>query len=708
MKVLFKPRKIHAFSAAPWLLLLAFSLGAAEPSPQNIAKPKAKRIRFVEVIHGQRIPDPYRWLEDQWSQETRAWLSEQEKYAKAVLSGLPSVKEITAALEPIYMAERMSVPDFSAGRFYYTKKLKAAERNAIYSRPSLDGEEKLVLDPAELSVDPTVTVEIRAVSPKGKYLAYNHRDGGEDEVTIRIRDLQSGNDLKDRIPRGMHWAFAWNTTGDGFYYSVDDKVKGARIFFHRIGTEPLDDPLVYEAESREYWVNVSEIDEGKRLFLSLGIGWQRQEFYIKDVETNGAWHPVIKGIDAQFEPCWVEKKLWMITDFHAPYGRVIEIDLNDPAPEKWEEIIPEGPDVLAGLTYLDGKLYLRYLRDAAVVIRICESDGEFLRELEVPGRGDVSLPQGTDKPGVLLFTFQSFTQPLTIFTYDPKTTERKIWYQEPSPVDTSDFIVSQEWYESKDGTRVPIWIIHKRGIELDGSNPALLYGYGGFNYAQLPEFRGWVSETSSVWVQKGGILALPNLRGGSEFGRTWHKSGMLRFKQNVFDDFIGAAEHLIRRGFTSPSQLAVKGASNGGLLVGAALTQRPELYQVVIAGVPEFDLIGFPRYKHINPPALLEYGDASQPEDFKFIIGWSPVQNVRPGTAYPAVLVLTGDMDSRVDPVEACKMVANLQWATSSSRPVVFNHDPRMGHSGGRPFSKQLRDSAWEMAFLSHYLGVIW
>jgi prolyl oligopeptidase len=689
--------KIWAFRAAPAAMFLALSLGAAVPSSQDIAKPKAKRVHFIEEIHGRRIPDPYRWLEDQRSPETRAWLAEQEKYAAALLSNLPSVKEITAALEPVYATERMSVPEFSAGRFYYTKKLKGAERNAIYSRPTLDGEEKLVLDPAELSSDPTVTVEILAVSPEGEYLAYSHRDGGEDEVTIRIRDLGSGKDLEDLVPRGMHWSFAWNTAGDGFYYSVDDKVRGARVFFHRIGRELKDDPLVYEAERREYWVNVSEIEEGKRLFLSLGIGWQRQEFYIKDLETNGAWHPVIKGIDAQFVPCWVEKKLWMITDFGAPHGRVVEVDLNDPDPEKWKEIIPESQDVLAGLTFLDGRLYLRYSRDAAAVIWICEPDGKFLRELDVPGRGDISLPQGTDKPGVLLFTFQSFTQPLTIFTYDPKTTERKIWYQEPSPGDTSDFVVSQEWYESKDGTRVPIWITHKKGIRLDGSNPTLLNGYGGFNVALLPEFSGF----NSVWIQKGGIYALANLRGGSEFGRAWHKSGMLRFKQNVFDDFIGAAEYLTGRRYTSPSKLAIKGASNGGLLMGAALTQRPDLYQVVLAVVPEFDLIGFPRYKHINPPALLEYGDSSKPEEFEFIIGWSPVQKVRPNTAYPAVLVTTGDMDSRVDPVEACKMVANLQWATNSDRPIVFNHDPRIGHSGGRSFSKQLRDAAWEMAFLS-------
>ena len=704
MKFHFRPVRIFIFPSGLWGLASALCLGALMSSPQDITTPKAKRLNFIEEIHGHRIPDPYRWLEDQWSPETRAWLAGQNKYAGAVLGNLPFLKEITAALEPVYTAERLSVPEFSAGRFYYTRKLKAAERQAIYSRPTLDGEEKLILDPSELSDDPTVTVEIRAVSPKGRYLAYNYRDGGEDEVTIRIRDLESGKDLSDIIPRGMHWCFAWNTAGDGFYYSADDKVKGARVFFHRIGQELKDDALVYEAERREYWVNVSEIDNGKRLFLSLGIGWQRQEFYIRELDGGGDWKPVIRGIDAQFQPRWVEKKLWMITDFGAPYGRVMEIDLTDPTPEKWKEVIPEKQDVLAGLSFLDGKLYLQYLQDVATVIQICEPDGTFIRELELPGRGSASLPQGTDKPGVFLFTFQSFTQPLTVYTYDPKTTERKIWYQEASPVDTSDFVVNQEWYESKDGTQIPMWVIHKKGIDLDGSNPALLYGYGGFNYALLPG----LSDFHAVWIQKGGIFALPNLRGGSEFGRSWHKSGMLRFKQNVFDDFVGAAEHLIRRGYTNPSKLAIKGASNGGLLVGAVLTQRPDLYQAVLAGVPEFDLIGFPRYKHINPPALLEYGDARKPEEFEYIIGWSPVQNVRPNTDYPAILVTTGDMDSRVDPVEAFKMVANLQWATSSSRPVVFNHDPRLGHSGGRSFSKQLRDSTWEMAFLSHYLGLIW
>lgn len=664
--------------------------------------PPAKRLDFVEEVNGRRIPDPYRWLEDQDGAETGAWLASQRQYAEDVLSGLPAVPELTRQLEPFYQSDRMTVPFFSEGFYYYTRKQSGAERYSICRRPTLDGPETVVLDPARISADPTVTVEIRSVSPKGKYLAYSVRDGGEDETAIRILDLESNADLPDLVSRGMHWSFSFNHTGDGFYYSSDDKIQGGKILFHRLGTRTTDDALIYQAPRREYWVSIFEIEEGKKQFLNLGIGWQRQEFYIRDQAANGEWIPVIQGIDAQFEPCWVDNKFWVITDFGAPRGRVMEIDLNDPAPGKWKEIIPESQDVLDGLANTGGRLYLQYIHNAAHRIRICEMDGTFVRELELPGPGTAGLPRGGGEKGWLLFTFQSFTQPATVYLYNPRTAEKKIWYQDPAPVDTKEFAVHQEWCESRDGTRLPVWIVHRPDIKLDGTNPVILNGYGGFNSAILPGY----SALSTLWISRGGIWALANIRGGSEFGRAWHKGGMLQSKQNVFDDFIAAAEHLIRRQYTAPSRLAIRGGSNGGLLMGAALTQRPDLFGAVSASVPEFDLAGFPRYRHINPPALLEYGDASKPEDFEFIIRWSPYQNIRPATAYPAVLVLTGSMDSRVDPIEACKTVAKLQWATNSGKPVVFNHYPRMGHSGGRPVSRQWQDAARELAFLEWQLGL--
>lgn len=686
-----------------WLCLIAALVLELSALAQNLPKvPGAKRVNYIEEIHGRRIPDPYRWLEDQWSKDTRQWLTEQRKYAETILGRLPFVSQMTKKLEPIFSAESISVPSFIEGRYYYSKKPKGAERDAIYSRPSLDGEEKLVLDPNGISKDLTVTVKTLGVSAKGKFLAYIVRDGGEDEVTLRILNLETGHDLDDVVPRGMHWDFAFNSAGDGFYYSFDDKRHGAKVIFHKLGADIKDDRVIFEAKRREYWVNVNEVEDGKKLFCSVGIGWQRREFYIKDVDGGDDWKPIIKDIDAQFEPYWIDKKFWVRTDYGAPFGRVIEIDVNDPAPEKWREVIPERRDVLQGLANVGGKLFLLYLHNAYHVIRICQPDGTFIRELELPGQGQASLPRATDKPGILMFTYESFTQPLTVYTYNLATTEREIRHQAACPVDTSGFVVKQEWCESDDGTRHPIWIVHNKDLKLDGANPTLLTGYGGFNWAILPSFSGY----DAVWIREGGVLATAILRGGSEFGRAWHKGGMLRHKQNVFDDFITAGEYLCKSGYTSPAKLAIKGASNGGLLMGAALTQRPDLFQAVVALVPEFDLIGFPRYTQINPPALLEYGDASKPEEFDFIIRWSPYQNIRAGNAYPAVLVSTGDMDSRVDPTEARKTVAKLQWATSSGRPVILNYDPRVGHSGGRPSSRQLRDAAWEMAFLNWQLGV--
>jgi prolyl oligopeptidase len=676
----------------------SFVLGQKAPEP-----PKAKRMNFVEKIHGQRLPDPYRWLEDQWSAETRKWLAEQRQYAESILGNLPSLNQLKEMLTPVYAAEKVSVPSHAEGHYYYMKKPKGAERYAIFSREGLYGEEKIVLDPKEISDDLTVTIGIRGVYAKGKYLAYNVRDGGEDEVTIQIRDLKTGKDLDDMVPCGMHWSFSFNTAGDGFYYTLDDKINGARVFFHKLGTDFKEDKVVFESMHREYWVNATEIEEGKKLFGTIGVGWQRQEFYIKDLEGNGEWIPIIKDIDAQFQSLWVKKKLWVLTDYKAPYGRVMEVDLENPAPENWREVIPEKDAVLNGMTLIDKRLFLRYLRDAVPEIHLCKPDGTFIRKIESPGPGNISLPRGTGEPELFMFTYQSFTQPQTIYLYDPETTERTIWFKETYDIDTSDFVVKQDWCESDDGTCVPMWIVHKKGIELDGNNPTLLNGYGGFNVAILPFFSG----TNATWLRQGGIFVLANLRGGSEFGRAWHKGGMMQHKQNAFDDFIAVAEHLIARGYTNPGKLAIKGGSNGGLLMGAAFTQRPDLFQAVVASVPEFDLVGFPRYKKINPPALKEYGDATISEQYDFIIRWSPYQNVRKGVAYPAVLVVTGDMDSRVDPVQARKTVAKLQWATSSGRPIILNYDPRMGHAGGRPFSKQLHDAVWEMAFLNWQLGMI-
>lgn len=675
------------------LLLLAQTL----PKP-----PKAKRVDFVEDIHGHKIPDPYQWLEDQWSEETRVWLKEQKTYAQTILNSLPALESIRTKLKPIYDVESISVPTCTEGRYYYTRRPKDVERSSIYSRESLDGEEKLVVDPNEISYDPTVTIEMQGVYAKGKFLVYNVRDGGEDEVTIRIRDLETGKDLDDVIPRGMNSRLSFNHSGDGFYYTTADKVHGSKVLFHKLGTNLKEDKLIYQADRREHWVGVNEIEEGKKLFLSLSYGWQRQEYYIKDLEHNGGWKPIIKDIDAQFQPYWINKKLWVVTDYGAPYGRVMEIDLEDSAPKKWREVIPEKKDVLQGLAHIDGRLYLLYLHDAAHEIHICELDGTFIRRLELPGRGRVSLPSKTDEKGLLMFTYESFIHPFTIYLYDPKTTERRIWFQPDYGIDISDIVVKQEWFESDDGTRAPIWIVHKKGLKLDGSIPTLLHGYGGFNFANLPRF----SAFNLAWIRQGCITSLATLRGGSEFGRAWHKGGMLKHKQNVFDDFIAAAEHLIERGYTNSSKLAIKGGSNGGLLMGAAFTQRPDLYQAVVATVPEFDIVGFPRYKNINPPALLEYGDASKPDEFEFIIRWSPYQNVRKGVEYPAILVVTGDMDSRVSPIEALKTVAKLQWATSSDLPIILNYNPRMGHSGGRPPSIVWRDAAWEMAFLNWQLNV--
>ena len=420
-------------------------------------------------------------------------------------------------------------------------------------------------------------------------------------------------------------------------------------------------------------------------------------------------------IDHLFNVRWVNGEIWAHTSYGAPNWRVVRINPDDPDPSRWQEVLPEKTSAMDGYSLSGDWLFARYLDDASTRIEMYHRDGSFIRELELPTEpANASLPWGADE-GRVFFDFQSFTDPYRIYIYDPESTERTIFHQDDPPIDTEKFVVKEEWYESADGTQVHMFIVHKRGLVMDGDNPTLLVGYGGFNAAWLPSFSRkqspWTQQDGIFWLEQGGgVFAAANIRGGREYGRPWHRGGMRGFKQNVFNDFIAAAEHLIDRGYTQPSRLGIQGASNGGLLVGAALTQRPDLFQAVLADLPEMDLVGFPHYDQINPPALEEYGDATVPEEFEWIIQWSPVQNVTGGVDYPSVFLFTGHMDSRVDPVEGLKFVATLQNATSSeirSKPILLDFHPRVGHSlGGRPVLDRIRFIARQFAYLNWQLGV--
>ncbi len=695
--------------------LLPTGLSLSQNSATRGRVPSTRRSDFVETLHGVSIPDPYRWLEEQWSPETRAWLDAQMGYSRPLLNSLPSYTRVEKRLREFFNIDQISgIPTVVSGNLYYGKRPKNAERFALYVRDGLQGQERLLLDPAEISQDVSITVGMRGVYGPGRYLVYEIRHGGEDETEVRIRDLKTGKDLPDRLLRAFNQGVVFNSDLSGFYYTKWDKKKGSKAYFHKLGADFAQDRLLYENNEPEHSVSVREISGGNYLLATIGFGWRRNEFYVKDVRGDQPWRAIIKDLDAYSTIYPMGSRLWLLTDHNAPNNRLVEVDPASPAPENWKDILPEREDVLTGFSMAGGKMFSRYIHNASTVIRMHEPDGTYVRDVELPGVGNASLPSAAVAPDEVFFDFQSFTLPYRIYLYNVKTTERSVFHADTPLFDAGSIVVKQERYESADGTRGPMYIVHRKDLRLDGNNPTLLVGYGGFRAIRLPSFMTkdafWMEQDGALWVEQGGVYAVANIRGGLEFGRAWHNGGMLQFKQNVFNDFIAAGEHLIGRNYTRPAKLAIQGASNGGLLVAAAFTQRPELFQAVLCDFGDVDMIGQPRFEKNNPPALLEYGDSRDPKQFEFLIRHSPYQRVRKGTAYPAILFSSGDKDSRVEPAQTRKMAAAVQWATSSDRPVLLDYEAEAGHGGawarGLSATERTRAIARQIAFLNWQLGV--
>lgn len=701
------------------LLVTATVLTPRHLSSQELPDtyPEARRTAVVDTVAGHPVPDPYGWLENPTTPEVQRWINEQNDLSTTVLRSLPMYDSLYRRVtEATFRASDIGRPRWRDGRLYYTKRSGGKERTALYVRDGLGGEEKVVLAPSEVSTDPTVTISFEGFEADGRYLVYAVRQGGEDETTIKIRDRKTGRLLPDSLPRADYGGLSFNRDDTGFYYVRSFDRRPPRAYYHELGSSVSEDTLVFEGKEREDWISVEPVRDGRNLMATVGHGWRSTDIYLKDLRQGGGWEPLVEGLDALSSPRWIDGKLWLLTEHGAPKKRLVEVDPENPEPENWEEILPEREEVLDSYTLVNGRIWARYLTDSVGTrIRIFQRDGTEVRDLELPGKGTASLPW-KGPGGRLFFTYESFFTPRTIYLYDPETTERWIWYSNPSPVSTEDWVVELSWVRSADGVRVPVHIVHERGLKRSGDNPTLLHGYGGFNAAKLPQFSyddRWqgLGPIPALFVEAGGVYALAHLRGGGEFGQRWHWQGMLSFKQNVFNDFIAIAEYLHREEYSRPETLAIQGGSNGGLLVGAAMTQRPDLFGAVVANLPELDLVGYPCYDNINPPALDEYGDASIPEEYDWIADWSPLQNVERGTEYPSVFLATGDMDTRVAPIQARKMAATLQWATASEperEPVILLNGDRVGHAGGRPASEWADFLARELAYLDWQLGGPW
>lgn len=683
--------------------VLAASTRPSASAPPVLAPPVTRRDDFVETLHGVTIVDPYRWLEDDAAPETRAWIDAQNRYTHALLDPLPSRAAIRQRLEALARIDRQSLPGVHGTRYFTWKRRAEDELWSYYVREGRDGRDEVLLDPHPLSTDHTTSITVDAVADDGRRLVYGIRRGGEDETELRVLDVASKKDLPERLPRGLYRGVSMKPDGSGFYYSVQDRKTGPRVRYHAVGTPIEKDPIVFGeglGPSDGAWGGVSQ--NGRHVTFVAWHGWKSTDVYVQDlVKKSAAIVPLIVGKDARSTLAFAGDRAIVQTNLDAPNGRIVEIDLRHPEPAKWRDIVPEGKDAIERWELAGGRLVVGYLHDVVARVVVHALDGRPEGEIALPGLGALAGLDGRWDSDELFLGFTSHTAPWTALRASVRTRETTTWWTPSVPFDASAFETEQVWVTSKDGTRVPMFIVHKKGLPRDGARPTLLYGYGGFNISLTPGF----SSTIAWWIEQGGVYAAPNLRGGGEYGEKWHRAGMLENKQNVFDDFLASAEWLVTNKVTSPEHLAIRGGSNGGLLVGAALTQRPELFRAVLCEYPDLDMIGYYRFKNNNPPALLEYGDASKPDELKFLLAYSPYQRVTAGVRYPAVLLVTGDEDTRVPPLQARKMTARLQASTASGRPVAILYDDKAGHAGGKPLAKALDDEAVALAFLKEQVG---
>jgi prolyl oligopeptidase len=699
------------------LITLAIAiLSVAACAPDYPAPPSTQVQTVMDSLHGLAFVDDYRWLESQEAPETRAWIDAQNAYTEIVV-GEPAVRDTLRRRFAAFMDREDVGSTREVGEWeYFTMRREGEEMERIYRRPAQDDETEeepstdqdyeVFLDPADFHPDFRVPVGIGQVSPDERYMMYTVRQGGADEIEVRIRDLETGQDLPDRLPPALYGGIDWDEDSRGFTYVHRDRYEGPRIRHHSLGTPLSNDPVVWgEGYGPEVFIGRSETPDGRWVLYNANHGWARTDWFIQDARADGPVRPIVEGLPAHFQVRYRDGRLFILTDWNASNYRLMVADPSAPAPESWEELLPEGEDVLQSYTFIDERIYATYLHDVADRVRVFETDGTPAGEIEVPDFSTVRVGRGEEE-GTVEITATGYLRPSRTWTLDPESGERSLTDSAEVPFDTTGTVVRQLWYTSGDGTRALLYVMHREGIELDGTNPTILSGYGGFNVSIKPGF----SAVRATWVELGGVWAVATLRGGSEFGEDWHRDGMLENKPNVFADFIAAAEHLIAEGYTSPEHLGISGGSNGGLLVASAMTLRPDLFRAVLCTYPDLDMLRFWSFQHANNmPALLEYGDSRIPEHFEAMRTYSPYQAVTDGTDYPAVMLTTGDLDTRVPPLQARKMTARLQAATGSGLPVVLWYDEMGGHAAGRgrPTTLRIEDSSREMAFMAVQLGLV-
>jgi prolyl oligopeptidase len=692
---------------APGLLLLAFANASAQsihtgdglplgPPPPTEATP------VIDNYAGIKLSDSYRWLEDSKSPATRAFIDAQNAYTARYLKSLRIRPDTVDDLTALEQVAHWTMPLQRGETYFFMKRLSDEGQASIYLRHGWTGKDERLIDPAVISRDANTSIDLADVSRDGSLLAYHVRQGGADETTIRVYDLKTRKTLEDELPSGIYYSVDFAPDGKGLYYTRTDK-KGSLVYLHLLGMRPSRDTLVFGHEFYDEPLGPIDLIEsqvtydGHYLVLTIerGVPAKRVDIVFRDLtKPTTPFTVLVWGIDSRFSASYAKGAWYVRTDYQSPKGRVLRADPGVD-PSAWKTIAPETTDVISGFSIVGDKVYVTRLKDVKSETEIYSLDGKPAGSIDYDGIGSASTVSGRPSDRYGFFSFQSFIQPSTLYRIDTTTGKRDVFFQPKVPFNTGDYELKQVFYTSKDGTRVPMFIAGKKGLKQDGSERLLMTGYGGFNLSMTPTWNPqW-----AWWLQQGGWFAFPNLRGGGEYGEAWHEAGMFDKKQNVFDDWFAAAEYLIAQKYTSPAHFAISGRSNGGLLMGASFTQHPELFSAVWCGYPLLDMLRYQKFEQ-GPHWTTEYGSADDETQFRYLLKYSPYQNVKAGTAYPAIMFFTGDSDTRVDPLHARKMTALMQAASKSDRPILLHYSLTGGHSAGVSVEQQVQDDADQLSFL--------
>jgi prolyl oligopeptidase len=680
---------------------------------QKFDYPKPKKVEQVDDYHGVKVADPFRWLENPDAPESREWINAQNKITDAYLATIPERQMIKDRLTKLWNYEKYSAPFKRGNNYFYTKNDGLQNQSIMYIAKSIDDPGRVFLDPNKLSTDGTVALSGTVFTDDGKLVAIGTATAGSDQTEWRIMEVETGKYLDDKLEKRRQGISSWTKDGKGFFYSAFPKPNAntalrdqnfyQKLYYHKLGTPNDQDVLIYERpDNKEYFIGGFVTDDGRYLIISVNQGTRPTNMvYYKDLEAkDGKIMPIVENLDNDYSFIDnVGTTFYFSTDKDASRKRVIAVDIANG--NKITEIIPQATETLGGVNMLNNQLVTNYLKDAYTQIRIYDLKGKLVRNVDLPGIGSAGGFGGKREDSETFYSFSSYNAPTTIFRYDMKTGKSSVFRQSKVDFNPADFEVKQVFYNSKDGTRVPMFLFYKKGIKLDGTNPTLLYGYGGFNISQTPGF----SVSRLVWAQMGGIFAVANLRGGSEYGDEWWKAGIKGKKQNVFDDFAWAAKYLIDQKYTQPSKLAISGGSNGGLLVGATLNQHPELFGAALPAVGVMDMLRYQKFT-IGWAWTSDYGDVGIKQEFEDNYKYSPLHNIKKGTKYPAVMVTTSDHDDRVVPAHSFKYTATLQEANASDKPILIRIEVNAGHGAGKPTAKVIQEQTDVYGFLVKELGM--